>query len=109
VVHQYSLQYLLRIAVTVVYMTAGLAASPVWATDSTSERSELQRLIHELEQIEVRIQAAEASAISSQRIHFQYQWLRSDLARVKAGIREYLDTVPLAPRSVPPLAGDYIR
>ena len=77
--------------------------------DSQTERTELARLIHELEQLERLVKQAEAAAESSQRIHFQYDWLRGDLARVKAGIREYLESVPLTPRTVTPLAGDYIR
>jgi RAQPRD family integrative conjugative element protein len=77
--------------------------------DAETERTELARLIHELEQLERLIAQAEASADSSQRVHFQYDWLRTDLARVRAGIREYLEGVPLTPRTVTPLAGDYIR
>lgn len=79
------------------------------SADTETERTELARLIHELEQIERLIQQAEAAADSTERIRFQYDWLRIDLARVKTGIREYLETVPLVPRTVTPLAGDYIR
>lgn len=77
--------------------------------DTATERRELAGLIHELEHLESLVRRAEAAADSTERLHFQYAWLRSDLARVKAGVREYLETVPLAPRKVPPLAGDYIR
>lgn len=86
-----------------------LATSTPALADAEVERTELARLIHELEQLERVVQQAETSADSTQRIHFQYGWLRNDLARVKAGIREYLETVPLAPRTIAPLAGDYIR
>jgi len=79
------------------------------SADQETEKTELARLIHELEQLERLIRQAEASAESSARVHFQYDWLRADLARVRAGIREYLETVPLVPRTVTPLAGDYIR
>ena len=79
------------------------------SADQETEKSELARLIHELEHLERLIRQAEASAESTGRVHFQYDWLRTDLARVKAGIREYLETVPLVPRTVTPLAGDYIR
>ena len=77
--------------------------------DAQTERTELSRLIHELEQLERLIEQAETAAESSQRVQFQYDWLRGDLARVRAGIHEYLESVPLTPRTVTPLAGDYIR
>jgi RAQPRD family integrative conjugative element protein len=88
-------------------MSVGTPAISI--ADTVTERAELVRLIHELEGLDARIERAEAAASSTQRVHFQYSWLRSDLARVKAGIREYLDSVPVTPRDVPPLAGDYIR
>ena len=77
--------------------------------DTRSERGELERLIHELDLLSANLQAAEREAVSTARIHFEYDWLRTDLARIKAGIREYLDNLPLTPRVVEPLAGDYIR
>jgi len=98
----FALAFLLVAFAVITSPTASLA-------DGQTERTELARLIHELEQIERLIEQAETAAESSQRIHFQYDWLRGDLARVKAGIREYLETVPLTPRTVTPLAGDYIR
>jgi RAQPRD family integrative conjugative element protein len=77
--------------------------------DAAGERAELVRLIHELENLELVIGNAEAAGVSTQRIRFEYSWLRGDIEKVKAGIREYLDTVPVTPRVPAPLAGDYIR
>ena len=88
---------------------AAIAPPTASLADAQTERTALARLIHELEQLERLIEQAEAAAESSQRIHFQYDWLRGDLARVKAGICDYLESVPLTPRTVTPLAGDYIR
>jgi RAQPRD family integrative conjugative element protein len=88
---------------------AVLAIPALSLADADSERTELARLIHEIEQLERVIEEAESAADSVQRVHFQYPWLRTDLARVKAGIREYLESVPLTPRVITPLAGDYIR
>ncbi len=79
------------------------------AGDVEVERAALVRLIHELEQLEPLIQKAQTAAVSTQRVHFQYLWLRADLEKIKAGIREYLDVAPTTPRVLPPLAGDYIR
>jgi RAQPRD family integrative conjugative element protein len=99
---------ILTLAITIAAVASLATPMPSFA-DAESERAELARLIHELEQLERVLQQAQAAADSAQRIHFQYDWLRNDLARVKAGIREYLETVPLTPRTITPLAGDYIR
>ncbi len=36
-------------------------------------------------------------------------WLRGDLARIRAGIEEYLNEPPAVPRAIAPLRGDYRR
>ena len=82
---------------------------PISSADAATERAELVRLLHEIENLEALVARAEASAVSTQRIRFQYSWLRGDLEKVKAGLREYLDTAPVTPRVPAPLAGDYIR
>jgi len=84
-------------------------AVEIAAAEPQDERADLVRLINELERLEALIEHAEAGAITTQRVRFQYPWLRADLDKVKAGIREYLDSVPVAPHVPPPLAGDYIR
>jgi len=101
-------QTFFALAILLVSIAVIAPPTPSFA-DAQTERTELARLIHELEQLERLIEQAEAAAESSQRIHFQYDWLRGDLARVRAGIRGYLESVPLTPRTVTPLAGDYIR
>jgi len=94
----------------IIVAIVGLVTACGTATASPEiERAELVRLIHELEQLEALIEDAETAAVSTQRVHFQYLWLRADFDKIKAGIREYLDTAPTTPRVLPPLAGDYIR
>jgi len=90
-------------------MAAFIAASMSMASDAEVERAALVRLIHELERVEPLIRQAETAAVSTERVQFQYLWLRADLDKIKAGIREYLDAAPITPRVIPPLAGDYIR
>lgn len=98
------------LALAILFVSFAVITPPSTSlADVQTERTELARLIHELEQLERLIEQAETAAESSQRIHFQYDWLRGDLSRVRAGIREYLESVPLTPRNVTPLAGDYIR
>ena len=97
--------YSIAIGTAVALMIAPLGM----AEDVEVERAALVSLVHELEQLEFLLQQAESAAVSTQRVHFQYAWVRADLAKIKSGVREYLDTVPITPRAVPPLAGDYIR
>ena len=87
----------------------GSSATNVAVADPQGERAELVRLINELDRLDALIAQAEAGAVTTQRVRFQYPWLRADLEKVKAGIREYLDSVPVTPHVPPPLAGDYIR
>ena len=87
----------------------GWSATGVAVAEPQGERAELVRLINELDRLDALIAQAEARAVTTQRVRFQYSWLRADLEKVKAGIREYLDSVPVTPHVPPPLAGDYIR
>lgn len=86
-----------------------VGATNVAVADPQGERAELVALLHELDRLDALIAQAEAGAVTTQRVRFQYPWLRADLEKVKAGIREYLDSVPVTPNVPPPLAGDYIR
>ncbi len=53
------------------------------------------------------IETAESQANPDARIRFRYDWLRKDLARIRAGIQEHLDAPRTEPRTFPPLRGDY--
>ena len=75
--------------------------------DAETERALLARLLHELKLLEPLIASSEAEADPDARIHFQYDWLRQDLERVRAGIQAHLDAPRNEPRPVPPLRGDY--
>ena len=103
-IHRTALSVLLVLSISV-----GSSATNVAVADPQGERAELVRLISELDRLDALIAQAEAGAVTTQRVRFQYPWLRADLEKVKAGIREYLDSVPVTPHVPPPLAGDYIR
>ena len=75
--------------------------------DSDAEREALARLIHEIEALEPLIATAESQASPDARIRFRYDWLRQDLARIRAGVQEHIDAPRNEPRKVPPLRGDY--
>ena len=77
--------------------------------DQASERTALAKLIQELDMLTPLIESAEAQADPDARIRFQYAWLRHDVARVRQGIAEHLETPQSEPRRFPPLHGDYRR
>jgi RAQPRD family integrative conjugative element protein len=106
------LNHLCRVVSNVLLVFAlatGWSATGGTVAEPQGERADLVRLINELDRLDALIAQAEAGAVTTQRVRFQYPWLRADLDKVKAGIREYLDSVPVTPHVPPPLAGDYIR
>ena len=89
-------------------IAAIFTASSVLA-DADAEREALARLIHELETLEQLIRYAQSQANPDARIRFRYDWLRQDLARMRAGVQEHIDAPRAEPRTFPPLSGDYRR
>lgn len=81
--------------------------APAALADADGERAMLARLLQEIALLEPLIARSEAEADPDARIHFQYDWLRQDLERVRAGIQAHLDAPRNTPRPVPPLRGDY--
>ena len=81
--------------------------APGSLADVDGERATLSRLLHELALLEPLIASSAAEANPDARIRFQYDWLRQDLERVRAGIKAHLDAPRNEPRPVPPLRGDY--
>ena len=75
--------------------------------DANAERDALARLIHEIEALTPLIATAESQANPVARIRFRYDWLRQDLARIRAGIQQHIDAPRVEPRTFPPLRGDY--
>ena len=77
--------------------------------DADAERGALANIVHELDALEPLVAKAGSQADPDTRIHFQYDWLRQDLARVRLGIEEHLNAPQAEPRRFPPLRGDYRR
>ena len=90
----------------IIVLSALFAATPVFA-DADAEREALARLIHEIEALAPLTETAESQASPDARIRFRYDWLRQDLARIRAGIQEHIDAPRTEPRTFPPLRGDY--
>ena len=74
-----------------------------------AEREALMRLAHELDALAPLVAAAQAGADRTERIRFRYDWLRRDIARIRAGVVEHASADQAAPRRYPPLRGDYRR
>ena len=83
-----------------------LAPAAVFA-DAEAEREALARLIHEMQALTPLIETAESHALPDARIRFRYDWLRQDVARIRAGIQDHIDAPRAEPRTFPPLRGDY--
>ena len=79
----------------------------VLQADRESERAMLERLIDEIEQLEPFIQNAERERNEAARLRFRYDWLRSDLKKVKTGIEAYLQDTNHSPRTYRALQADY--
>jgi RAQPRD family integrative conjugative element protein len=77
--------------------------------EADGEREALARLAHEIDALAPLVATAEAQADPDARIHFRYDWLRRDLARVRSGIQAHIDAPRAEPRKVEPLRGDYRR
>ena len=77
--------------------------------DAEGEREVLARISHEIKAIRPLIDHASSQANPEARIQFQYDWLRQDLAQIRRGIHEHIDTPRSEPRIFPPLRGDYRR
>jgi RAQPRD family integrative conjugative element protein len=85
-----------------------LQSARAWA-DAESESQALTRVLHELDLLEPLLAEAEAAADPDARVHFRYDWLKNDLARVRAGIEEHVDALEAITLPVIPLRGDYRR
>ena len=80
------------------------------AADADSERARLAALVRQLD-ILARLAEHGASLppLDGARYHFDYARLRQDIARVRAGIHDYLTPQRAQPRDPLPLIGDYRR
>ncbi len=76
--------------------------------DTETENIELIRIINILNSVSPLIDEAQRQQDKSARVQFEYEALRSDLNKIKAGIQEKLRTPNIEPRTVIPLQGDYL-
>lgn len=76
------------------------------AQDDT-ERQYLALLANEITALEVVLHKAELHQNKDARVKFQYDWLRDDFAKMKAGVLAHVNAPRTQPRKVAPLQGDY--
>ena len=100
----------MRKLIQIVMLVCGLVTttSTVFA-DEDAERAVLARLTHELALLGTLVDDAESQANPSNRVRFQYSWLRTDIGKIRQGIDEYIKGARVEPRVVSPLKGDYSR
>lgn len=86
-----------------------LAAAMPSMADTASENAGLARIIPILDSLNPLIHAAEVQAEPKARVKFRYDWLRQDLAKIRAGLVQKIQLPQIEPRIVDPLKGDFVE
>ena len=93
-----------------VLLGVGLSVMPVaGASQPPTERSDLATIVRELNLIDQLAVEAESTAPNRGRYHFDYVRLHKDIARVRAGINDYLSPPRAQPRDNRTVSGQYRR
>ncbi|GHU04885.1 hypothetical protein FACS1894158_06180 [Betaproteobacteria bacterium] len=78
------------------------------AADETAEHERLAAMVRQLDLIDrLAEHAATVSPQDPTRYHFDYERLREDVGRVRAGLQDYLVPLRAQPRDPVELRGDY--
>ncbi|RZS31626.1 RAQPRD family integrative conjugative element protein [Corticibacter populi] len=81
--------------------------APARADDATPERARLAAVLRHVDAIDRLVEEAGVSREERARYHFDYARLTADLARMRAGIGDYLSPPRAQPRDPAELLGDY--
>lgn len=76
--------------------------------DTDMENASLARIKQVLNSLTPLINEAEHQQNVETRVQFRYDWLRKDIKSIKNGIDEKSKQIPIEPRNVMPLQGDYL-
>lgn len=99
-----------RICASALLVAATLwACEPTTADDNGIEHAQLAQILRQLDMIERSAQQAATSASTGARYRFDYARLSADIARVRAGIEDYLSPPRAQPRDPEALLGKYRR
>jgi RAQPRD family integrative conjugative element protein len=89
-------------------LAASLSMSARASADADLERAHFAALLRQLDLLDRLAQQSALSAVSGGgRYHFDFARLRNDIARIRAGIEDYLSPRRAQPRDPNPLNGDY--
>lgn len=78
------------------------------AADSPSEQTQLAIVVRQLDMLDrMAAHGANLPRDDESRFHFDYAGLQGDIARIRAGINQYLSPQRAQPRDLVPLKGDY--
>ena len=97
----------MRIVVTT-FLSIALSTTPLSAiSDSDLERSNLAKLINEIDFLVQRVDRFSQVPTSDQRIKFSYSILKSDLLKIKSGLNQHIAKSLDTGRYIEPLSGYY--
>lgn len=89
---------------------ASLSISVNASADTDLQRAHLAALLRQLDLLDrLAQQSALSAANGGGRYHFDFARLRNDIARIRAGIEDYLSPRRAQPRDPSALNGDYRR
>lgn len=89
-------------------LIAGLSTClPSWSDDSATENAQLTLLLRQLDMLERTAQESAKLPARADRYHFDYARLYADIARIRAGIQDYLLPQRAQPRDAAALHGEY--
>lgn len=98
----------IKIIKTLLVMSVGVALCTNVLADTENEQALLAQIVQKLNALTPLINQAQSQASANSRLIFNYDALRADLDKIKAGINQPLSTNALEPRPVAPLSGDYV-
>lgn len=97
-----------RLIAPAVLLVVGLSVMPLaGASQPPTERSDLATIVRELNLIDQLAVEGESAAPNRGRYHFDYVRLHKDIARVRAGIKDYLSPPRAQPRDSRTVSGQY--
>jgi len=83
-----------------------LFINPVNA-DADLERSNLSKLVEEIDYLMIRVDGIQQDAPENQRVSFHYDTLKDDLNMIRVGINDHISQSLKAGRDLKPLSGQY--
>lgn len=98
----------IKIIKTLLVMSVGVAICTNVLADTENEQVLLAQIVQKLNALTPLINQAQSQAAPDSRLIFNYDALRADLDKIKAGINQPLSANALEPRPVAPLSGDYV-